>query len=107
MRGTPIDRLDVGAYTVPTDQPEADGTLAWDSTTLVVVHARGGGRAGLGYTYADVTAARLIAANPDRLVWGSDWPHLMLNGVAVPDAGAQLNALLDVLPAGRARRRVR
>ena len=24
------------AYTVPTDEPEADGTLDWDSTTLVV-----------------------------------------------------------------------
>ena len=31
-------------YTVPTDQPEADGTLAWDSTTLVLVEVRAGGR---------------------------------------------------------------
>ena len=31
--------LEVAAYTVPTDAPEADGTLAWDSTTIVVVHA--------------------------------------------------------------------
>ena len=41
---------------------------------------------------------RLAAANPDRILWGSDWPHLMLNGVAMPDAGAQLNTLLEALP---------
>ena len=29
----PIEELEVGAYTVPTDAPEADGTLAWDATT--------------------------------------------------------------------------
>ena len=24
-------------FTIPTDKPEADGTIAWDSTTLIVV----------------------------------------------------------------------
>ena len=37
---------------------------------------------------------QLLAANPDRCLWGSDWPHLMLNGVAQPDAGQLLNAFL-------------
>ncbi len=37
-----VDGLDVAAYTVGTDEPESDGTLEWDSTTIVVVHARGG-----------------------------------------------------------------
>ena len=41
---------------------------------------------------------RLAKANPDRILWGSDWPHLMLNGVAMPDAGQQLNTLLDAIP---------
>jgi hypothetical protein len=27
-----IERLDVSAYTVPTDSPESDGTIKWDST---------------------------------------------------------------------------
>jgi len=27
-----IERLDVSVYTIPTDAPEADGTLAWDTT---------------------------------------------------------------------------
>lgn len=47
-----IDRVDVAAYTVPTDYPEADGTLAWNATTLVVVDVAGGGRQGIGFTYA-------------------------------------------------------
>ena len=37
-----IDRVEVNAYTVPTDAPEEDGTLAWDATTIVVVHAHAG-----------------------------------------------------------------
>jgi len=41
-----IDGLEVGAYEVPTDEPESDGTLAWDSTTIVVVHVRAGDRVG-------------------------------------------------------------
>ena len=32
------------AYTIPTDAPESDGTLAWDTTTLVVVEVAGGRR---------------------------------------------------------------
>ena len=56
----PVQELEVAAYKVPTDAPEADGTLAWDSTTIVVVHARGGAETGLGYTYADVSTAKLI-----------------------------------------------
>lgn len=50
--------------------------------------------------------ARLIAANPDRLVWGSDWPHLMLNGVAMPDAGQLMNELLTALPSAEVERRI-
>ena len=47
-----VETVAVAAYTVPTDEPEADGTLEWDTTTLVVVEARGRRRDRLGYTYA-------------------------------------------------------
>ena len=60
-----IDRLDVRVYTVPTDAPEADGTLAWDSTTLVLVEAASGDTTGLGWTYgaaATATAVRDLLA---------------------------------------------
>ena len=68
----PVDALEVGAYTVPTDQPEADGTLSWDSTTIVVVHAHGGGASGVGYTYADVSTAKLVESKLAGIVAGRD-----------------------------------
>jgi L-alanine-DL-glutamate epimerase-like enolase superfamily enzyme len=68
----PVQELDVGAFTVPTDAPEADGTLAWSATTLVVVHAHGAGEWGLGYTYADVSTAKLIESKLAGVVRGSD-----------------------------------
>ena len=55
-----IERLTVSAYTIPTDQPEADGTYAWNATTLVLVEATAGKTTGLGYTYADTATATLI-----------------------------------------------
>jgi L-alanine-DL-glutamate epimerase-like enolase superfamily enzyme len=61
-RGAPtIDALDASVYTVPTDQPEADGTLEWDATTIVIVEARSGGQTGLGYTCAHKGIAQIIA----------------------------------------------
>jgi L-alanine-DL-glutamate epimerase-like enolase superfamily enzyme len=68
----PIEELEVGAYTVPTDAPEADGTLSWDSTTIVVVHARGAGHVGVGYTYADVSTAELVRSKLADVVAGRD-----------------------------------
>jgi hypothetical protein len=32
----PIERLDVSVYDVPTDAPEADGTISWKHTTMVL-----------------------------------------------------------------------
>lgn len=55
-----IDRLEVSAYTIPTDAPESDGTYSWDSTTMVLVEAHSNGVVGLGYSYADTATAVLI-----------------------------------------------
>lgn len=67
-----IDRLEAEAFRIPTDAPEEDGTLRWDSTTLVVVHAWSGDVCGLGYTYAHQTTAGLIRDKLEELVVGSD-----------------------------------
>jgi L-alanine-DL-glutamate epimerase-like enolase superfamily enzyme len=67
-----IEQIEVAAYEIPTDAPEADGTLEWDSTTLVVVHARGGEEIGVGYTYADVSTAKLIESKLADVVRGRD-----------------------------------
>ena len=50
----------MSAYTVPTETPEADGTLAWRETTLVLVHVVACGVRGLGYSFADTATARFI-----------------------------------------------
>ena len=60
MRGVPLERVEARAYTIPTDQPEADGTLLWTSTALVVVEVAGGGKVGIGYTYAHGSIVSLI-----------------------------------------------
>src|SRR5215467_11758386 len=57
---TAISRMEVAAYTVPTDLPESDGTFEWNSTTIVLVRVSGGGGVGLGYTYADTATATLV-----------------------------------------------
>ncbi|WP_369274400.1 enolase C-terminal domain-like protein [Streptomyces sp. R11] len=41
----------VSVYTVPTDAPEADGTLAWNSTTVVIAEVAAGDATGTGWTY--------------------------------------------------------
>jgi L-alanine-DL-glutamate epimerase-like enolase superfamily enzyme len=68
----PIDRLDVSVYTIPTVQPESDGTLTWDVTTLVVVEPVADGRAGLGYTYGTAACAALIHDKLEKVVVGAD-----------------------------------
>lgn len=68
----PIVSVRARAYTIPTDAPEADGTIAWDSTTLIVVEAEGGGHTGLGYTYNDKSTAPLIAGKLEQTVAGKD-----------------------------------
>src|SRR5690348_5191156 len=59
-RQAAVEDVRAFAYTIPTDRPEADGTLAWDSTTLVLAEVRGGGRSGLGYTYSNSSITSLI-----------------------------------------------
>lgn len=57
----PIESVHVQAYTIPTDEPEeSDGTFEWTSTTMVYVEVHAGGQVGMGYTYADASAAKLI-----------------------------------------------
>jgi L-alanine-DL-glutamate epimerase-like enolase superfamily enzyme len=70
--GARVEWLEVHAYTIPTDGPESDGTLEWDSTTIVVVEAHAGHRTGLGYTYCDSAAAEVISSRLASLVEGED-----------------------------------
>src|SRR6185312_10158381 len=54
-----IGETSAAAFTIPTDAPEADGTFAWNSTTLIVVEVKCERAVGFGYTYSHSTAAPL------------------------------------------------
>lgn len=61
MTGEPlVEGVETAVYTVPTEQPEADGTLGWTATTCVVVRVTGGGRTGLGWTYGPAACAAVV-----------------------------------------------
>ncbi len=62
MNEIPLRTLRAASYLIPTDLPEADGTLAWDSTTLVVVHAEAGGQVGTGWTYSTAAAGLVVTS---------------------------------------------
>lgn len=68
----PIGKVRASAFKIPTDKPEADGTIAWDSTTLIVVEISGGNFVGLGYTYADASIAKLIESKLATTIAGLD-----------------------------------
>jgi L-alanine-DL-glutamate epimerase-like enolase superfamily enzyme len=68
----PIAAIAVDAYTIPTDAPESDGTLDWDSTTMVLVRVDAAGHRGLGYSYADTATATLIRDKLVPLLAGRD-----------------------------------
>ena len=68
----PIENIEVKIYRVATDMPESDGTLEWDSTTMVLVRASAGGKSGLGYTYADSATGSLIRDLLAKVVEGRD-----------------------------------
>ena len=92
MIDTPIESVDVTVYTIPTDAPEADGTLAWDSTTMVLVQARAGDRVGTGWTYGPAACATMVHDKLASVVTGRD----------AMDVGGALDAMVKaVRNAGR------
>jgi L-alanine-DL-glutamate epimerase-like enolase superfamily enzyme len=72
MSAMKVDRLDVGVYTVPTEEPESDGTFTWTSTTVVVAEPHAAGETGLGFTYATGACATLIHDVLNDVVVGAD-----------------------------------
>jgi len=58
-----------------------------------------------GYPEVTPFARALVAANPERLVWGSDWPHPNFDG-AMPNDGDLVDLLADWIPDANSRRQV-
>jgi L-alanine-DL-glutamate epimerase-like enolase superfamily enzyme len=99
-----VERLGVSAYEIPTDAPESDGTIEWDSTTMVVVEAHAGDSTGLGYTYGPAAAGKLVEEKLAEEVEGADalapaatWERLgaSLRNAGRPGIGAMALAAVD------------
>jgi L-alanine-DL-glutamate epimerase-like enolase superfamily enzyme len=102
--GAKIERLDVAVFTIPTDAPEADGTIEWNSTTLVLAAVTARGATGIGYTYAHAAAAELIADPLRSAVVGCDafdipaaWERMnrSLRNIGRPGCGLMAIAAVD------------
>ena len=78
VEGPTVEGLDAAVYVVPTDAPEADGTLAWDKTTLVLVTAQAGGQQGIGWSYTAAAAASVVTGILSDVVAG--WNALDVAG---------------------------
>ena len=92
-----IDHMGGAAADLGCDGPGFRDLLALMAGQDVWVKLSGAYRltdAGAPYEAVRPLAEALLAAAPERLVWGSDWPHVALYD-AMPDTGDLLNALLD------------
>lgn len=67
-----INKIEARAFKIPTDRPESDGTLEWDSTTLVVAWVHAGAMRGIGYSYTHAAAVRLITDTLSGMIVGKD-----------------------------------
>ncbi|GGX87728.1 enolase C-terminal domain-like protein [Streptomyces hiroshimensis] len=65
-----VEDVTTAVYTVPTDAPEADGTLAWDATTLILATVRSGDTTGTGWTYGAPATADVITGQLAEVVTG-------------------------------------
>lgn len=68
----PIELLAMSAYSVPADGPEADGTLSWESTTIVITEVTAGGATGTGWTYAPASTVQFLTEQLAPAVTGLD-----------------------------------
>lgn len=82
-----ITALETEVYTIPTDTPEADGTLSWNETVMVVVRARAGDHEGLGWTYGAAAAKHLVDDLLAPIVLGGDMTAVPAQHQAMTRAG--------------------
>jgi 2-pyrone-4,6-dicarboxylate lactonase len=91
------------------DQPAVKAVLRMLDTGRVWLKLSGPMRCTPGdFPYSPVTALAQIFIKhaPQRLVWGSDWPHVNLNNRAMPNDGDLLDMLADWVPDEMLRNRI-
>lgn len=91
----------------PADDPLFGAVLRLLETGRHWVKLCGYRNAVTGFPYRDVTplARRLVAAAPERCVWGTDWPHTAIIG-HMPEAADLLDLLEDWVPDAAQRQRI-
>ena len=67
-----VESVRARAFRIPTDRPEADGTLHGIRPRLYWSRFRAAAMTGLGYTYSGASIVRLIRAGLPRVVKGRD-----------------------------------
>ena len=83
------------------DQPTFTTILRMLDTGRVWLKLSGPMRCADGdFPYASMTrfAQTLVRHAPERLVWGSDWPHVQMNGRGMPNDGDLLDLLAEWAP---------
>lgn len=71
-------------------------------------HVKLSGAYRLSEKFPDYTDARafhdaLLAANPEHLTWGTDWPHPQIDAAVMPDDGHLVDLFMQWTPNARAR----
>jgi 2-pyrone-4,6-dicarboxylate lactonase len=91
------------------DQPAFTTLLRMLDTGRVWVKLSGPMRCATGdFPYADVTplARALVRYAPERMVWGTDWPHVNMNGRAMPNDGDLVDLFGEWVPDEPTRKRI-
>lgn len=91
------------------DQPAFRLLLELLSTGRVWVKISGPMRCSdLEFPYADMLpfARALLAHAPDRMLWGSDWPHVSMNDRSMPNDGDLFDLLGDQVEDAALRQRI-
>jgi predicted TIM-barrel fold metal-dependent hydrolase len=91
------------------DSPEFRAAVSLMQSGQAYVKISGYRSSVKGFPYDDVAplARGFIEANPDRCVWGSDWPHPNLyEGTHMPDDGQLMDMLGAWAPSDELRRKI-
>jgi 2-pyrone-4,6-dicarboxylate lactonase len=91
------------------DQPAFRAVLKMLDTGRVWVKLSGPMRCtSQNYPYPSVTplARALVRQAPERLVWGTDWPHVNLDGREMPNDGDLVDLLAEWVPDEATRQRI-
>ncbi len=91
------------------DQPAVKAVLRMLDTGRVWLKISGPMRCTLeNFPYPSVTplAQLFVKHAPERMVWGSDWPHVNMNDREMPNDGDLLDLLAEWVPDGAVRNRI-